>query len=451
MEQLANISNCIDNELKKITTLHRELYDENDEVSDRQEIESIFLWGFTKKGRASHTYVKMTRKMVSDEYMFDASNMFNILISTDLWQTLPSIKVKDAFKEKIQIRWCDNIGLNLVERASLSNGTFVIQSMDYVWINMYYQFFMDKSKYDYIIGNRPELTQWTNKLPEAKIIVPQCWDYCRSTSRAIPIGLIKETISHIYRMRDRITSLLRIRVKVNDEWNETTLDKCSFKEFPLENLTSTSTLPNPELYANYANSNFNEWTWRSNMDSFSIYTYDIITIPGELRCEEGKKIHIPLEFNNLALGIFFAAEPVDNTNKNKHCEFHVNGANPITNISLMYGNSYKIPETDIMYSNKLIPLKMFSKNVDIGYNVVYLGFDPLTSSIDIGTNLNDVKAKLILQFNTEKYDELFANNDTEIIILNDDKTNKNMYNIYIRIMVYKKITISNNRLYVDTK
>lgn len=436
-------------ELEKSSYIHRELYDD-DNNEKGQEIDSIFLWGFTKKSRGSHTYIKMTRKLISDEYIFDASNIFNILISTDLWQTLPQIKVKDSFKEKVQIRWCDNIGLNIVERASLSNGTSVIQAMDYVWINMYYQFFLDKKKYDYIIGNRPELTQWTDKLPEARIIVPQCWDYCRSISRALPIGLVKETISHIYRMRDRITSLLRLRVKLDEEWNETTLDNCSFKEFPLEGLNYNSTLPYPELYATYANSNANEWSWRSEVEQ-TIYTYDTISIPGELRCEEGKKISVPLDINNLSLGVFFAAESVDNTKKNKYCEFHHNHTNPITSVSLMYGNSYKIPETDIIYSSVLIPLKVFSKNVDPGYNVLYLGFDPMTPSIDIGTNLSDVKAKLILQFNKERRDEKISNSDTDIIIINDDYGNKNIYNIHIRVMIYRKITISRGRITIEMK
>ena len=447
MEQITNVSACINTELTKNSVLQRELYDVSDE---KEELRSILIPGVIKKSRNVHTYIKIARRIVSDEYYFDVSNMFNVLLFTDLWQTLPEIRVKENFKEKIQVKWCDDIGLNIVERASLTNGTSVFQSMDSIWINMYYNFFMNKQDYNKIIGNVPELTTWSTYLPETKLIIPQCWDYCRSISKALPVGLCKDIISHVYKMRDKVSSLLRIRIKKDDTWNEARLIDCEFKEFPLEGLNINSTLPQPELYGGYANSTADEWTWRQE-EKQVMYTYDVISIPGEIRYEEGKKFQIPLDIYNAAYCIFFVAECTENINHNVYSDFSMNNHNPISTVALMYGNNYKIPEIDSMYTSKIVPLRFFNKNIETpGYNVICLGFDPTSSDIDITTTLGDLNAKLILQLNRESSPKDNEKVD-DIIIRGLNNDNKKVYNIYVRVMIYRKLVFENGSCYIDNK
>jgi hypothetical protein len=463
MEQSA----CVIAEISKSTPFQEELYEEKaDYDPDRPEtwlqVRSIFYWEYVRKARAGHIYVKMTRRPISDSYAFEVDNRFDCLLVTDLWQTLPEIKVKPKFKDTVQICWCSNIGLNIVERASLTTESSVLQSMDTVWINMAFQHMLDidRGHLFKLIGNVPELTTWSSRLPKYTLITPQCWDYCRDYGKALPVGLArKDTITHIYKMREKIVSLLRVRIKQGEEWVETRLDACRFKECPLVDFELDSRLPPPELYATYGKSNPSEWEWRQEQNN-TFYTHDTVIIPRELKYEAGKKIEIPLDVESPSVGIFFVAEPAKALESNNYSNFTTDpsdiskGTNPVKTVSLMYGNLPKLPEIDGIYSSSIVPGRFFPITpYHPGYNVICIGFDPNGIDTDATASLKLHNAKLILELkDVEEVDEEGRDDGDDVLIKaisEDTRGARPLYNIHVRLLVYRKISFKDGKCVVD--
>ena len=448
-------SSCLDTEISKTSKLQEELYGE-----DGSEVHSIFYWEYVRKARSGHMYLKMTRKPRSDDYSFEVDNKhFNYLLYSELWQSLPEIRVAPKFKDIVQVSWPSNVGLNLVRRANLSTETSTIQSIDNVWILMHAQHFMnlDRQHFFRLIGNVRELTEWNTRLPAYQLTVPQCWDYCRDYGRALPIGLAREdTISHLYEMRRKISSLLRIRVKQDDKWIETKLSACRFKEPVLVGLDSDTDLPAPELYGCYGKSLPSELEWRSEQPNL-FYTHDVIEIPDQLRHEAGKRFQIPLEIEAPCVAIFFAAEPIKALDSNNYSNYTNDpsnieaGGNPFSRVALMYGNSYRLPEISAHYTSELVPARFFPITpYHRGYNVISIGFSPNAIDTDVTSSLKTLNAKMVLELSRPGQEEEEAKDDDILIRPLDDSQGKGpFYDIHVRLLVYRKISFSNGRCVVE--
>lgn len=458
-------ASCLDVELTKTSKLQEELYGENGDPDNPEtwpEVRSIFYWEYVRKARSGHIPLRMTRKPVSDDYSFEVdNNHFNYLVGSELWQVLPEIRVADKFKEQVQVCWPSNIGLNIVRRATFSTETSSIQSMDYVWINMYSQHFLtlDREHFFEMIGNVPELTQWSTQLPSYTLTVPQCWDYCRDYGRAFPIGLAHDDhFTHLYKMRKKISSLLRIRVKQGENWVETRLPACRFKDKVLIGLDTDAELPPPELYGFYAKTVASELEWRKEQHN-TFYTHDVVEIPDELRYEAGKKFQISLDVESASTAIFFVAEPAKALDSNNYSNFTDNpvdiskGHNPFSKVSLLYGRLQRIPEISSLYSSRTAPARFFpAVPYHKGYNVLPIGFSPDSIDTDVTATLKDLGAKLVLELNAIQEREEEEEKGEEILIKSTSETEQGkgpFYDIHVRLLVYRKISFVNNRCVVD--
>jgi hypothetical protein len=459
-------SSCLSTEISSSTQLQKELYDDIGDYDPNHpeswlQVRSIFYWEYVRKARAGHTYIRMDRKPISDSYSFETDSRFDCLLTTDLWQVLPEIRVKNKFKDTVQVCWCMNIGLNIVREASLVTETSTIQTMDSIWLNRVTQHMLqiDRDHLFQMIGNVPELTSWSNQLPRYTLTVPQFWDYCRDYGKALPIGLAKkDTISHIYKMRERIASLLRIRIKQGEEWIETRLDACRFKECPLVDVELETRLSPPELYASYSKSNPSEWEWRQTQNN-TFYTHDVVKIPGELRYEAGKRFQVPLEIESPCIGIFFSAEPLKALDSNNYSNFTTNpsdltkGADPFKSVSLMYGGLTKIPEVSSLYSSRVVPARFFPITpYQRGYNVLCIGFAPDGIDTDTTASLKLHNAKLVLELKDieDQPDDKDEADDLLIKAITEEaKGVRPVYNIHIHLLIYRKISFKDGRCIVD--
>jgi len=72
-----------------------------------------------------------------------------------------------------------------------------------------------RDQYNRMIGSIPCLEEWTTELPGIKLVVPQPYSYSRNTRvgfRTLQSSM--NTISHHYKIRTKITDILRMRVKL---------------------------------------------------------------------------------------------------------------------------------------------------------------------------------------------------------------------------------------------
>lgn len=104
--------------------------------------------------------------------------------------TLPEVV---ASSPSPAIRWCKNIGHNLIERCSISFNDLTVHEFDNYWLDMNAAFSVTASKqngYNNMIGNISPLTGQQPSLPEYTVNVPLPFFFTRSTGVALPTAAL---------------------------------------------------------------------------------------------------------------------------------------------------------------------------------------------------------------------------------------------------------------------
>lgn len=110
--------------------------------------------------------------------------------------TLPAVTVSGATPAPSPsgVRWCKNVGHNLIERCSISFNDLTVHEFDSYWLDMNAAFSVTASKqngYNNMIGNNPDvLTTSSQSLPEYTVNVPLPFFFTRSTGVALPTAAL---------------------------------------------------------------------------------------------------------------------------------------------------------------------------------------------------------------------------------------------------------------------
>jgi hypothetical protein len=243
----------------RINYPHTEERDSNSEV-----LESLVVDCYTQQQKKPAS-VCIESAMDADETK--ANNMIKInynvnmdmdmdnLVSSTISQPLPRVRVKEEYRDKVQIRWCDDIGHAILHSATLKyNGNNILQSITQLTNDLFAKLFInpdDREMYNYLIGNRSYLTEWSSELPPAILSIPQHWFY--SYCKAFTLRLFmcpKSKFVHSYIFNLKIANLLRF--KVLDENTNTWRYERFNKKYIDTSLDSTmSTLEYPQLNGYY--------------------------------------------------------------------------------------------------------------------------------------------------------------------------------------------------------
>lgn len=152
---------------------------------------------------------------------------------------LPAINVKTSHSSKLQICWCKNIGINIINRVSLEKDEkelahFTNHSLEY---KMQFYFYSSndgarkRELFNQSIGNSPELIEFSSSVPEYEIIseIPFFINDCTMFSlplRKLYPGIYKK-LNMVTKFNLDISKLLRVReLRENDfspEWVEVPL------------------------------------------------------------------------------------------------------------------------------------------------------------------------------------------------------------------------------------
>ena len=98
---------------------------------------------------------------------YHASNQFDILKAVFLKILLPHIKVKDEYLDEIKICWTKNISHNLINSCDVVCSEYNDSSINSKWLDMNELYLVhNKDFYLHLIGDMPELTDWTDELSQ---------------------------------------------------------------------------------------------------------------------------------------------------------------------------------------------------------------------------------------------------------------------------------------------
>src|SRR3972149_6645304 len=103
---------------------------------------------------------------------FQISRAGDYLLHVWLRATLPAISLSGGFSTGDGIRWCHNIGHNLIDLTWISFNDLKVQEFDSVWLDDWTAFTVPASKrngYNNMIGDIMDLTVPTTSLPSYTI------------------------------------------------------------------------------------------------------------------------------------------------------------------------------------------------------------------------------------------------------------------------------------------
>lgn len=481
-------------DLNTITEFQKTLH-ETDENDEDDKLESRFHHRIKKCSWSTHI-PEVLKYSPSDNGGVDykINTKFQYLRYTYMKIKLPHIKVKEECKDRIQICWPYNIGLNVVNSASWKIDDCVIQKIDSVWNNINAQFFRKADKtghYNNMIGNVGFLQAWSNELVPYSLVVPQCWSYCKDNVQAIPLYLASSSkIEHFYDFKLKYSDLIRMRLKKDtpegevEEWIET---EYQYK-FIEKMVSGNEQLEYPDLWGRYVKTTEDEETSMKEFyqeNECEYYIEDVVSLDSENSSALGSNVPIDIQCSNPCKAIFWVAENVESTSLRNLSNYTTNihdingGWNPISEVKLTYNS------TDVRLSN------MSSEHFDRaeayfnfpstpyqpGYNCYSFAYDLTSIDADIGIVFGEkLRARLNLKLsdtnphNTKAIEENIALNEGNINSIFekmlDKTTNKSSklqnssiseskaqdtnFKIHIRLLVLKKLKFEGYKGFIET-
>jgi hypothetical protein len=318
---MSELKNTLLLEYLNLSDVQRFFYFNTKPDADEEEIESRFFYNPKKISWSTNIQLSLLSQREGFNYVYIPDNNFHLLAWTCLVWKLPRISVKKEYRNKIEICWVDNLAICLIKEAQLYFGNKKIQGFDSFCLCILHKFLMkDKQKrktFSKIIGNRKNLTNWTNTLESNIIILPQPWYYSKDEVHAFPLFLCKtKLLKHKYIFRDKIQELLRMRILINEnQWKE--LQDINISYLDLEQ----DTLSPPDMIGKYINLSEEEYEYRKET-SVSYFFNDFVKFVEESPKKASEFVSLDINIIEPCQCIFFLAENLNNNRLRRYTEFH---------------------------------------------------------------------------------------------------------------------------------
>lgn len=388
-------------DLETITAFQREIHDPKDE---NEGITSNFFREFHKTTWYTHLPIKLKCSPNENELIYTANNTFDFLLYTYMRQNFPALRVKKELQGKCEICWPHNLGTNIVINAQFKYDDDTPQTIDSVWYDIYPQFYMKpgfRNHYNGCVGNIPALENWSTFLPEYTTNAPQPWYYCRDITLAVPLFYCTlSTVTHHYKMRTKISELLRMRVRKNidDDWTEI---PCNLKY--IDGAGATGTLKIPELWGRYAYLTDEEREFNRCQTERVYYIEDIVAAESINQGNFGNNVPIELDCKTPCKAIFWVAESLKARKNRNYSNYTTNpdnlyeGWNPVQKVSLVYSGSPRLENMDSDHFDRMESYYHFpSPPEEPGYNAYSFAMDSRSLDADIGIVMDGLKTKLVV-------------------------------------------------------
>jgi len=475
-----NAINIAKLELASLKTFQHELYlpeviDEDDKENlNTEEFSSFFTPGITPITWSTRLPIKFKCYKEDNNYIYTPDIKFHYMLNSTLYVKIPKVRVLKKYKEQVKICWTHNLGLNIINNASLCFDDEQIQSVDRIWINIASQ---DSIKYDQkeefnrMIGNIPQLEEWNTTLKPYLLKIPQFWwYYSKNEALAVPLFLLPNTkIYHRYNYKLNIAELIRMQF-YNIEKKEWIDGPCNIKYIKIGYNKEDNILEQPELWGTFSCAHEGEIKWwfdpENIKNEYSTLIQDVIMYDDNTKLYSygDTFVHdLPCEYPCRTIN--WVAENSKAVSNNYYSNFTTNfrdlyeGYNPLRLIKLTYGGEDRIPdmpkgyfdEVEHWYCSKMNP-------TEPGYNKLSFGYkSTLFNDIAIVLKSNNAKISILVKnmdpFKDEE-DNILNKGNNKIKLIDSDESddeevvvydNTTQYKIHVRLLVSKVLKIKDKK------
>jgi hypothetical protein len=452
-------------ELQNRTNFVNELYysdanNKDDEITSnsyREFNKSTFYIPIDEKLEATHT---------------DKTSNFKIKVSYDellylnCRMELPTLRVKEEYRDTVKIAWCHNLGHNMIRSARLILDGKEYQKFDKIDLDIFLQYEVSndrKEHYKQRIGSLPMLEDWTNHLPRYRLNIPQPFYFCKDISQNIPLRVfnVKEAY-FVYEFVLDIWKLLRVSIlsSKTNTWQELRNPSKSKIEQLVNGLNTSATLPYPELNARYIILTDEERNWRNSCLSKQVYYIDqmVDSSPNNL-VPIHQTVETKLVCNSPCRKIYWLAENITgreyniSSNYTTNSRDHLNGWNPCASATMKYGQITRFHYEQDFFTQHTPDKHSLGTPVETGYNMYSFCYDNNTFDADIGMSFNppnniptlsihisdtdpykeEVK-KFEKKLNKEDLDDMLAQQETE-----EKENSREQYQVHVRLLTYRRV------------
>ena len=453
-------------ELLNRTNFVNELYysdanNKDDEITSnsyREFNKSTFYVPIDEKLEATHTDKTSNYKI---KVFYDELLYLNCRLE------LPTLKVKEEYKDTVKIAWTHNLGHNIVKSGRLILDGKEYQKFDKVDLDIYYQYEVSnerKNQYKERIGSIPILENWTNHLPRYRLNIPQPFYFCKDISQNIPLKVfgVKEA-SFIYEFVLDIWKLLRISIysSKTNTWQELRNPTKTKIEQLINGLNTSATLPLPELTARYVILTDEERNWRNSCLSKQVYYIDQMI-------DSSPANHVPIHqtaetklvCNAPCRKIYWLAENTSGRDYNIYSNYTTSikdmslGWNPCASATLKYGQMTRFHFEQDVFTQQSADKHSIGTPNEPGYNMYSFSYDNNTFDADIGMSFNppnniptfsiqitdtdpykeEIKKYSPKQLNKDDLEEMLEQQESL-----EKESSKEMYQVHVRLLTYRRV------------
>lgn len=308
---------------------------------------------------------------------------FHGLVYTVLCQQLPSIVAEPGF----EVRWCPNVGSNIVKDASFKVNDVDWQTLNSKYFDDYHQKICKDNELDKDLGNVPEMQEWGTSLPNYMTMFWVPWFYSLDTSKMFPLYFCgkEDNIVHEMHLRRYIGDLLMVR-------RADTKEIIPFDEACVRimgNASSSSAanslfqLPVPEMRGEYVFMSDMECEHNRCEESKAKYSTQVFDIDNVRSYDSdntyGMNTTINIKIKDMPFPVHTIHWKASNLNAEKNnylsnyttdSSDHTKGGNPIKWVSLSTPNGILLKNQEFYIGEKLVSKRNFRKTPkDAGYGV----------------------------------------------------------------------------------
>lgn len=381
---------------------------------------------------------------------FQISRAGDYLLHVWLRATLPAVSANVCTTNEEGIRWCKNIGHNLIDLTWISFNDLKVQEMDSFWLDMWSAFTVPASKrtgYNNMIGNISDLTTSSTALPAYTVNVPLPFFFTRDTGVSLPTAALPY-------------NEMRIHFEFRD-WRELLIfDNAGISD--LNTAQSDITLRNVQLWANYAvvsneervkmgkcprdmvieqvqrhggrSFNANQIGVNSNMGYDIRFSHSIKAVfwnVANTTISSSTDGNQAREWSNYTTGGFSSPVPSATTVANGE-----DGTDPVAVSSLLYENTYRLFEMGSDYFSLVQPWYFFNTiPEDTGYHVYSFALEPEAMDPSASTNFGKL-TNVSLQLTPS----------ADAVTANGDPTDPQNFQVFIRALNFNIVRVSGGAL-----
>lgn len=452
-----------------------------------EHIESIFAGAVNKRTWYSTFPYKLESNFQDDKITYKVLHTPEYLAHVYITQGLPALRVKEKWKDDIQICWPHNFGNNITPKGEFCIGsTNIIQTIDSKWLDDYQQLMIENGHEHFINkcqGNLPFLENWSTFLPEYTLTPIQPYFIDADTEAAFPIYRIdpQVEISFKYKIRRNFRDTLRMRKRCGNTWKE-----IAFNKTYVEGNFVSDDLPLPSMWGIfYTISKAEIDTYLEPDDNgVSVNMYEqmineVIAIDKDDKYSYGTTAHIDLHSAHPCRFVTIKAENCMHEKTRNYSNYTTdvnvyNGWSPIKSFSsLDYGPTKKMHQIDSYHTDRMFPYYHAPRvPYEPGYNLIPFSAKISDFNFDVGVILSNLKVKLPVEIgNTnpmittvkiykegDEPEDIFLSDDDDNgkerqerddVYIEDEKeeeksasTNNIKYKLIVRVIVNKTLVYS---------